>query len=141
VPDALPHRLDPGKPVLVGEALGLAEKADCRVDQAHMGKGLGEVADEPCCDRVVLLGQETEIVPERQQPLEQLLRLLLAAGVGVVVGELEAAGEECALAAGQAVYLRLAGGELVAAFASVGWAWGGRWTSSPDYQHFSATGG
>jgi len=33
------------------------------------------------------------------------------------------------------------GGELVAAFASVGWQWGGRWTASPDYQHFSATGG
>ena len=33
------------------------------------------------------------------------------------------------------------GGQLVAAFASVGWLWGGRWTSSPDYQHFSATGG
>jgi hypothetical protein len=34
-----------------------------------------------------------------------------------------------------------AGGELVAAFAAVGWQWGGRWTDSPDYQHFSATGG
>jgi D-alanyl-D-alanine carboxypeptidase len=33
------------------------------------------------------------------------------------------------------------GGELVQAFASVGWYWGGRWTSSPDYQHFSLTGG
>jgi hypothetical protein len=33
------------------------------------------------------------------------------------------------------------GGVLVNAFASVGWAWGGRWASSPDYQHFSATGG
>jgi len=33
------------------------------------------------------------------------------------------------------------GGLLVDAFASVGWAWGGRWTSSPDYQHFSSTGG
>ena len=31
------------------------------------------------------------------------------------------------------------GGELVDAFASVGWQWGGRW-SDPDYQHFSATG-
>ena len=29
---------------------------------------------------------------------------------------------------------------LNAAFASVGWAWGGRW-SDPDYQHFSANGG
>jgi D-alanyl-D-alanine carboxypeptidase len=33
------------------------------------------------------------------------------------------------------------GGQLVEAFASVGWFWGGRWTASPDYQHFSATGG
>ena len=33
------------------------------------------------------------------------------------------------------------GGALVGAFASVGWSWGGRWTSAPDYQHFSRTGG
>jgi hypothetical protein len=33
------------------------------------------------------------------------------------------------------------GGQLVRAFAAVGWKWGGRWTGSPDYQHFSATGG
>ena len=33
------------------------------------------------------------------------------------------------------------GGRLVKAFASVGWLWGGRWTGSPDYQHFSKTGG
>jgi D-alanyl-D-alanine carboxypeptidase len=33
------------------------------------------------------------------------------------------------------------GGLLVRAFAAVGWRWGGRWTGSPDYQHFSATGG
>jgi hypothetical protein len=33
------------------------------------------------------------------------------------------------------------GGLLVSAFASVGWQWGGRWRSTPDYQHFSATGG
>jgi D-alanyl-D-alanine carboxypeptidase len=33
------------------------------------------------------------------------------------------------------------GGLLVRAFAGVGWKWGGRWTGSPDYQHFSSTGG
>ena len=32
------------------------------------------------------------------------------------------------------------GGVAVRAFARVGWGWGGRWTS-PDYQHFSASGG
>ena len=31
-------------------------------------------------------------------------------------------------------------GVLVRAFAEVGWKWGGRWTSSRDYQHFSTTG-
>ncbi len=36
--------------------------------------------------------------------------------------------------------MAVAGGELVNAFASQGWAWGGRWTGSPDYQHFSTTG-
>ena len=33
------------------------------------------------------------------------------------------------------------GGLLVNAFARSGWLWGGRWTGSPDYQHFSSTGG
>ena len=36
---------------------------------------------------------------------------------------------------------RSRGGALVRAFASVGWLWGGRWTGSPDCQHFSKTGG
>jgi hypothetical protein len=29
---------------------------------------------------------------------------------------------------------------VVRAFASIGWGWGGYWTSFKDYQHFSATG-
>jgi hypothetical protein len=37
--------------------------------------------------------------------------------------------------------MAVVGGQLVKAFAAVGWQWGGRWTSSPDYQHFSANGG
>jgi hypothetical protein len=32
------------------------------------------------------------------------------------------------------------GGVPVRAFSAVGWGWGGRWSSSPDYQHFSANG-
>jgi hypothetical protein len=31
-------------------------------------------------------------------------------------------------------------GPVVAAFDSVGWEWGGDWTGSTDYQHFSSTG-
>jgi hypothetical protein len=37
--------------------------------------------------------------------------------------------------------MAVSGGTLVAAFAASGWQWGGRWRASPDYQHFSATGG
>jgi hypothetical protein len=37
--------------------------------------------------------------------------------------------------------MAVARSELVKAFAASGWQWGGRWTGSPDYQHFSADGG
>ena len=32
------------------------------------------------------------------------------------------------------------GDAVVRAFAAAGWKWGGRWTGSKDYQHFSTTG-
>jgi D-alanyl-D-alanine carboxypeptidase len=32
------------------------------------------------------------------------------------------------------------GGALVRAFDGIGWGWGGRWSASKDYQHFSASG-
>jgi hypothetical protein len=32
------------------------------------------------------------------------------------------------------------GDQVVGAFASVGWGWGGRWQGDRDYQHFSANG-
>jgi poly-gamma-glutamate synthesis protein (capsule biosynthesis protein) len=31
-------------------------------------------------------------------------------------------------------------GPVVKAFASIGWKWGGNWTNSKDYQHFSESG-
>jgi hypothetical protein len=37
--------------------------------------------------------------------------------------------------------MAVSGGVLTQAFASVGWSWGGEWAGTPDYQHFSATGG
>ncbi len=33
-----------------------------------------------------------------------------------------------------------AGDDAVAAFAAVGWGWGGSWSNGKDYQHFSASG-
>ena len=37
--------------------------------------------------------------------------------------------------------MAVTGGTLVEAFARAGWYWGGRWTATPDYQHFSSNGG
>jgi hypothetical protein len=37
--------------------------------------------------------------------------------------------------------MAVGGGLLVRAFAAAGWSWGGRWAGTPDYQHFSTTGG
>lgn len=34
-----------------------------------------------------------------------------------------------------------AGDDVVRAFEAIGWAWGGTWNTSKDYQHFSLTGG
>jgi hypothetical protein len=36
--------------------------------------------------------------------------------------------------------MAVAGGTVVQAFAAIGWQWGGRWASTPDYQHFSING-
>ena len=36
--------------------------------------------------------------------------------------------------------MAVGGGVLVRAFESVRWKWGGRWSGSPDYQHFSVNG-
>lgn len=36
--------------------------------------------------------------------------------------------------------MALPGGVLVAAFADIGWGWGGTWPGRPDYHHFSASG-
>ena len=36
--------------------------------------------------------------------------------------------------------MAVAGNALVRAFDAVGWGWGGRWSGSKDYQHFSVNG-
>jgi hypothetical protein len=50
-----------------------------------VGQCLWEVAEEPLPARVVLLGEEADVVSEREQPLEQAARLVVAAEEGEVV--------------------------------------------------------
>jgi hypothetical protein len=42
--------------------------------------------------------------------------------------------------AGHRAGMAYVGSPLNAAFAAVGWAWGGNWSANPDYQHFSVNG-
>ncbi len=68
-----------------------------------MGECLREVADLPAAGDVVLLGVQAEVIAQSEQPLEQLPRLGLAAVERERLDQPERAGQELALAAGQAV--------------------------------------
>jgi hypothetical protein len=59
-----------------------------------MGEGLGKVALLATGHRVVLLGQQPDVVAQLQQPLEQPAGVGQAADQGVVVGQPEGAGQE-----------------------------------------------
>ena len=72
-------------------------------DQAEVREGLREVADLAPERRVVLLGEEAEVVAQAQQPLEEALGLVEAPGEGVVVDEPEAADQKGRFVAGESV--------------------------------------
>ncbi len=65
-----------------------------RVDQGHVREGLREVADHPSGERVVFLREQTELVAQREQALEQFDRVLLAADHVEAVDEPERTGQE-----------------------------------------------
>src|SRR5207248_7027097 len=73
------------------------------VDQRHVGEGLRKIPEEPSMRRIVLLGEQPDVVAERDEPLEDLARLRAAPLQRQVVGEPERAGEECAFAGWQTI--------------------------------------
>jgi hypothetical protein len=73
------------------------------VDQRQMGEPLREVPDLPACDGVVLFREEAQMIPDRKQPLEELLRFRLPSLECVVIGEPEAARQKRTLVAWKAV--------------------------------------
>ena len=77
----------------MGEIAGRGRERDVR-------EGLREIADLALAARVVFLGEQPDIVGEREQPLEQALRIGVAAEHDVVVDQPEAAGKERAFALG-----------------------------------------
>src|SRR5262249_13574296 len=73
------------------------------VDQADVGEGLWEVADELLRCRVVFLAEKADIVAQAHEALEEFFRVVAASLEDVDVDEPEAAGEEHALARWQAI--------------------------------------
>ena len=87
---------------LRGGTLGLQQVMG-GVDQADVGEGLGEIAQLAAGARVVLLGQQAEVVAHRQEALEQRRRVVGPVELDVGIGQPEATGQESGLRAGQAV--------------------------------------
>src|SRR5579871_2701286 len=77
------------------------------IDEPDVAKGLGKIPDEPTCVRIVLLGEETDIIAESQQSFERLLGVGVAAEQGIVVSQPKRARQKCPLARRQAINTRI----------------------------------
>src|SRR6516162_5553289 len=73
------------------------------INERDVGKRLGEISHEAPRACIIFLRQEADVVAQPEQPLEQLLGLLLAAKEIVGVRQPEAAGEKGAFARRQSV--------------------------------------
>src|SRR5262245_422924 len=81
----------------------LAAEIERRADDRDVGERLREIPELSFRPRVVLLGQEADVVAQREQSLEEPPRVVMAAEEQVDVDEPEAARDERALAGGKAV--------------------------------------
>src|SRR4051794_22647299 len=77
-----------------GSGLLDAREIQGGVDQRDMRERLREISELAFGARVIFLGEEPDIVPEREQPLEELAGVVASTHQHVVVREPEAAGEE-----------------------------------------------
>jgi UDP-N-acetyl-D-mannosaminuronic acid transferase (WecB/TagA/CpsF family) len=73
------------------------------VHERDVAEGLREVADQPSRPRVVLLGEEADVVAQVEQALEALAGVVAPAHLLEAVHEPERAHQEGALVTGQAV--------------------------------------
>lgn len=71
---------------LIGSPRRVADEVDGRADQADVGEGLREVAQEVTGRQVDLFGEQSKVVDPRAQRLEQLSPLLQASASDQVVG-------------------------------------------------------
>src|SRR6266567_13389 len=74
-----------------------------RIDQRHVTEGLRKIADLPLRAEIILFGQQSDVVSERQQTLEYLARFRVASCEREIVCVPEGAGEKGALARRQSI--------------------------------------
>src|SRR5262249_38378548 len=96
-------------PVLGGGGVRRRSEVGRGGQQGDVAEGLREVAPQPARPDVVLLAQQTDVVPHGEQSLEDAEGLLAPPDEGEGVGEPEGAGEECALSRRQAIHPQLGG--------------------------------
>src|SRR5215831_2964302 len=73
------------------------------VDQSQVRETLRKISKLPAGDWVVLFSEQPQVIPDREQPLEQFLGFRHSPLEGVIVGQPEAACQERALVTGEAV--------------------------------------
>src|SRR5882724_582520 len=76
------------------DGLGFLREVHRRVDERDVRESLREVAEVAARARIVLLREQTHVVGEAAQPLEEAARLVAAPEHDEAVGQPEAAGEE-----------------------------------------------
>ena len=91
-------RGDPGSRGAGASATAGAAHVERRGDEREVRERLREVAEQALRLRVVLLAKQADVVREAEQPLEQLVRLVVPAEQLVAVDEPERARQEHALA-------------------------------------------
>ncbi len=65
---------------MTGDAACGSREGVCAIDEREVAERLGKVAELPAGRRVVLLGEQAEIVAVGEQPLEQRGGLVQSAG-------------------------------------------------------------
>src|SRR5580698_9425302 len=67
------------------------------VDQKDMREGLREISQLALAARIVFLREQTNVVAQRQQPIEDLVRLIVAAQHREVIDQPKGARQKCPL--------------------------------------------
>src|SRR5687768_1007111 len=75
-------------------------------DEREMRERLRKISEHALLRRVVLFGEQPDVVAERKQSIDQLFRFLPSSAHRVRIGEPEAASEKRAFVARQSVDLR-----------------------------------